>query len=102
MIGNDEEALRDILRAFLTDYPEQMGRLKKSIEENDAAAAAKAAHALKGAIGNFNIIEAYSLAVEIEAAAKEGKEASCLLQKTKELEAEISLFCKWINDSYGV
>lgn len=102
MIGNDEEALRDILRAFLSDYPEQMGRLKKSINDRSNQSAAKAAHALKGAIGNFNVTEAYTIAMEIEHAAKEGMDSSYLAEKTNELESEIESFRMWIKEKYGV
>ena len=65
--------LKKIVRLFLADYPRSVDEIKQSISRGDANALARAAHALKGSVGNFAAKEAFAIAQRLENMGRNGK-----------------------------
>jgi HPt (histidine-containing phosphotransfer) domain-containing protein len=64
--------LREISQVFLNDYPLRLTEIQQAICAGDAAALARAAHSLKGAIGNFTAKDAFAVAQQLETMGKSG------------------------------
>jgi len=71
LMGDRELACR-ILRRFVADTPRQLVLLAEAVQGADAAAAHRAAHALKGAAANAGGARLSDTARRIEALAKTG------------------------------
>jgi len=52
-VGGDRKALARIVKTFLADGPRQLSRVREAVDDGDAEALRRAAHALKGAVANF-------------------------------------------------
>ena len=52
-VDGNRRLLNQIVRLFLADYPRRVAEIKNAIHSGDANALARAAHALKGSVGNF-------------------------------------------------
>jgi HPt (histidine-containing phosphotransfer) domain-containing protein len=57
---------RDVARAFLTEAPRLLVRVREALATNDAAALARAAHTLKSAVGNFPAPDGVEAAQRLE------------------------------------
>lgn len=68
----DEEIVAEIMEAFLTDMPQQIGALRNYLEVGDAAGAERQAHTIKGAAANVGGEVLAALASELEQAGKTG------------------------------
>ena len=91
-VGGNEEFLREAVQVFLEqDLPRHLAQLRDGLGRGDARAVRAAAHGLKGTLGSFGGMAAYSLAQRLEAAAEQGDlgDAQSLLQ---ELVTEIQSF----------
>jgi two-component system, sensor histidine kinase and response regulator len=71
MDGN-RKLLRDLTRIFLADYPKQLAEIKSAIDMGNAERLRRAAHALKGSVGNFAAKRAVATASQLEALGKSG------------------------------
>jgi len=71
MDGN-RKLLRDLTRIFLADYPKQLAEIKTAIQVADAERLRRAAHALKGSVGNFAAKSAFATASKLETLGKAG------------------------------
>jgi two-component system, sensor histidine kinase and response regulator len=71
-VGGDQRILRDVARLFLMDCPRQLGEIKAAIRRKNAGELSRAAHTLKGAIGNFTTEKAYQAVKELETLGREG------------------------------
>ncbi len=89
--GGDRKLVRTLVKAFLADCSLMTSRIRKVSGTRDAAALADAAHAFKGAIGNFGVSEAFETAREIEKQARQGKLDSAR-ELCKSLEGQIADF----------
>jgi HPt (histidine-containing phosphotransfer) domain-containing protein len=49
----DEELFREVAQLFLEDAPQQLLQLRRALSAGAARDAMRAAHTLKGAVGNF-------------------------------------------------
>src|SRR5262249_58456686 len=58
--------LNQIVRLFLADYPQRLAEIKEAINRGDGNALARAAHALKGSVGNFAAKNAFVVAQRLE------------------------------------
>ena len=65
--------LKKIVRLFLADYPRYVDEIKQSISRRDAHSLARAAHALKGSVGNFAAKEAFAIAQLLENMGRNGQ-----------------------------
>lgn len=72
MDGN-RRLLRDLTRIFLADYPKQLAEIKTAIQAADAERLRRAAHGLKGSVGNFGAKKAFETASQLETMGKTGK-----------------------------
>jgi PAS domain S-box-containing protein len=68
----DRGLLRKAIKLFLADYPLHLAHIKKALRAGDAEALARAAHALKGAVGNFQAKNATAAAQLIEGFGRRG------------------------------
>jgi two-component system, sensor histidine kinase and response regulator len=65
-IENDRSFLAELVDVFRRDYPRDIDAIKSAIEAQNAAELQRAAHALKGALGNLAATRAATLAAELE------------------------------------
>jgi signal transduction histidine kinase/DNA-binding response OmpR family regulator/HPt (histidine-containing phosphotransfer) domain-containing protein len=78
---NDDQLIRALLTVFLGDCPPQLTELERTVEQRDATAIRRVAHALKGAAGNISaprLFEAARLLEEMGAAGRLENVESCL------------------------
>jgi two-component system, sensor histidine kinase and response regulator len=72
----DRQLLREIAELWLRDSSKQIEQLEAGFKQNDPAMVQKAAHAIKGSVGNFGATTAQEAAREIESLASNGDLAS--------------------------
>ncbi len=68
----DQELVKAVIRRFLEDLPQQVNRLKQSLEAGDAQSVHRQIHSIKGAAANISANSLVSLALRMEKAAAEG------------------------------
>jgi two-component system, sensor histidine kinase and response regulator len=71
-IGGDRRLLRELVRLFLADYPRHLAEIKDAIRLGDGESLRKAAHALKGSVGNFEAKKAFAAAHRLELMGRDG------------------------------
>jgi HPt (histidine-containing phosphotransfer) domain-containing protein len=69
LLGEDREALAEIVDAFLDEAPRRLAELRRGVDEFDAVLAGRAAHTLKSNSGTFGAVELVSLCRRLEVAA---------------------------------
>src|SRR5262249_12698710 len=89
-VGGDKRLLEKPAKFFLTDLPRLLTRIRTASKAGDGEELAKAAHALKGAIGNFGAARAVTAAAELERLGKAG-ELSSVEGAWGALETELSV-----------
>jgi len=70
--SGDRELLGEMAELFLADCPGMVSGVRQALSDLDADAAARAAHSLKGSVGNFGAHAAFDAALAVETAAREG------------------------------
>ncbi|MCK4602141.1 MAG: response regulator, partial [Phycisphaerae bacterium] len=70
--SGDAELLIELMGMFTDTAPEMLAAIREAIDSGDAEAVARAAHTLKGSVGNFAAKEAFDLALAIETAGRFG------------------------------
>ena len=65
-VDGDLRLLRELIRVFLADYPERLLEIREAIRRGDGTALERAAHALKGSVGNFGAENAVAAAERLE------------------------------------
>jgi signal transduction histidine kinase/DNA-binding NarL/FixJ family response regulator len=70
-VDNDREFLAELIELFKEDGPALLGELRDAVAGRDGAAVARAAHTIKGTVGNFCAASAMQMALEIEIMGKE-------------------------------
>jgi len=75
-LEGDEELLFELGTMFIEDCPGQIRKVRAAIEEGQAEKLCRAAHALKGALGNFGKSEAFAAAANMEKLGAESDLAS--------------------------
>ena len=63
----------EIVNLFLEDLPQNVAQIRESIVKNDASGLERAAHGLKGSVGNFGAKRAFEGAYGLEVLGKEGR-----------------------------
>jgi len=71
-LDGNRALLRDLARLFLADYPKQLAEIKVAIQSKDGERLRRAAHALKGSVGNFAAPRAFETARQLEVLGKSG------------------------------
>ena len=64
--------MREIVALFLADCPERLVELHETLARKDGPALARAAHRLKGALGNISATNALTAVQRVEISAREG------------------------------
>jgi CheY-like chemotaxis protein len=71
-VAGDAELLREIIELFLADCPERLLELHQALTHQDCPALARAAHRLKGALGNISANYALAAVRRVETSARVG------------------------------
>jgi CheY-like chemotaxis protein/HPt (histidine-containing phosphotransfer) domain-containing protein len=71
-VDGDVALLRELVTMFLEDCPRLLEEIQAAVGRKDAEALSRAAHALKGSIGNFDSGVAFSAALHLEMLGREG------------------------------
>src|SRR2546426_4651801 len=85
--------LNQIVRLFLADYPQRLAEIKEAIHRGDANALARAAHAIKGSVGNFAAKNAIAVAQRLETMGL-NRELDAAGEECIALESELALVSK--------
>jgi len=88
MVDHDEELLREIIALFMDNFPQKISEIKAAIADNNNEELMKAAHALKGAVGNFAARPAFEAAGRLEASGAKG-DMSAVTKHFEALQTEI-------------
>lgn len=72
-VGGDSELLQEMAQIFLEECPSQMSAVRVAVAARDAKAVERAAHSLKGSVGNFGATMAHHAALELEMLGRHGR-----------------------------
>jgi len=75
-LDGDMELLAELAGLFIQESPKLLSAIQQAIEQDDAQGLERAAHALKGSVGNFAIPTAVKAALTLETMGREGNLAS--------------------------
>jgi signal transduction histidine kinase/DNA-binding response OmpR family regulator/HPt (histidine-containing phosphotransfer) domain-containing protein len=93
VVDGDKDFFKEIVDLFLENLPDSIAQIREAIANSDSNALDKAAHSLKGSVGNFGARRAFEAAYRLEVIGREGRlaEADAALSKLekefKDLEA---------------
>ena len=90
-VDGDRQLLREVVRLFLADYPQRLVEIKDAIRRGDAGALWRAAHTLKGSVGNFAATRAFAAAQRMESVGKNGDFGGAANEACATLESELAL-----------
>jgi two-component system sensor histidine kinase/response regulator len=96
-LDGNRRLLRDLVRLFRADYPRRLAEISEAIGRNDPHALEKAAHTLKGSIGNFGAKKAFATAKELEFAGKE-KDLLRAGKLVRAMESELASLIKQLGE----
>ena len=65
-VGGNRHVLQEIIRIFLADYLLRLTEIKEALRRGDPMALSRAAHTLKGSIGNLAAKDAFASAQRLE------------------------------------
>ena len=88
----DTELLREVVEIFLEDCPKLMADLSSAISRREAGGLERAAHAIKGSVGNFAARAAFEAAYGLERMGRAGN-LDGAVEAHAELEREIERLC---------
>jgi len=71
-VGGDVEVLKEVAAVFLEELPESLRSLREAVTAGDARAIERAAHKLKGSVGNFAAHPAFEAALKLEILGRNG------------------------------
>ena len=71
-VDGDRRVLREFVRLFLADCPQRLAEIKEAIRRGDAGALGRAAHTLKGSVGNFAAQKAFAASQQVENLGRDG------------------------------
>lgn len=89
-VDGNRRLLHKMVRLFLADGPQQLTKIKEAIRQGDAVALGRAAHALKGSVGNFAAKSAFAAAERLETMGRTGDLAAAG-DACETLESELAL-----------
>ena len=72
LVGDDREALTEIVEAFVDEAPQRIAELRDGLAAGDAVLVGRAAHTLKANGRTFGAFRLAELCQEVEAAARGG------------------------------
>ncbi|HTU22482.1 MAG TPA: response regulator, partial [Gemmataceae bacterium] len=87
-VGGDMVLLRELIDVFLTDCPRLWQNLRDALAQGDAHLLSRAAHTLKGSVGNFGAHAAREAAQQLELLAGKG-DLMPAIEAARKLETEL-------------
>src|SRR5437667_3551138 len=75
LVGGNREFLRELVQIFLEDYPPLVDEIRAAAAARDAERLRRAAHTLRGLVGNFGARAAFEAAGTLEAMGRSGNVA---------------------------
>jgi signal transduction histidine kinase/CheY-like chemotaxis protein/HPt (histidine-containing phosphotransfer) domain-containing protein len=96
-LDGDMQLLRELVGLFMEDRPNIAGQIAQALDDGDMEALARAAHSLKGALGNLAARRSFAAALNLETVAREGN-CDAAREAWSELETEISLLESALKD----
>lgn len=72
-VDGDRRLLREFVRLFLADWPQRLAEIKEAIRRGDTGALDRAAHTLKGSVGNFAAQKAFAASQRLENMGRDGE-----------------------------
>jgi len=72
-LGGDRELLQELIALYLEDEPGLLAQIATAIGDGQPEALRRAAHTLKGSVGNFCATSAHAAAAALEAAGRDRK-----------------------------
>jgi len=72
LLGDDRALLRELVNLFLQEAPRMLARIQQALACGDSKELERAAHSLKGALGNLAAPAAYEVALRLETLGREG------------------------------
>ena len=91
-VSGDVELFRELVQVFEGDYPMHLGNIREAAANSNFEGLERAAHTLKGALGNFATKTAFNTAFELETMGRKG-EVEGALERCAALEEEIIKLC---------
>ena len=88
-MDGDASLLDEVIDIFLDDYENSLRDLRQAVTSGDQATIQRAAHTLKGAVGNFVAQRASDAALRVESLARAGKIPEAIIL-APELETEVA------------
>lgn len=73
-VGGDEELLYEMVELFIKTYHEDISQIEAAMREMDMEKLRRAAHRIKGSVGNFGRKRAFQAACALERCAGEDRE----------------------------
>jgi CheY-like chemotaxis protein/HPt (histidine-containing phosphotransfer) domain-containing protein len=70
-VDGDRELLKEVVGMFLEDYPKTMAEIRAAIDGGDPQRLNRAAHSLKGSVGNFGARATFDAAFRLEMMGKD-------------------------------
>jgi len=70
---NDHSLLQELVEIFISDYPQMLASLRKSLQATDAKTFSRTAHSLKGMLRNFQAEAAADTAFDLEKRGQQGQ-----------------------------
>jgi two-component system sensor histidine kinase/response regulator len=89
VVDGDKNVFIEIADLFLENLPDSIAQIREAIANSDSNALDKAAHSLKGSVGNFGTKRAFEAAYRLELMGKEGRLAEADVALS-ELEKELT------------
>lgn len=74
-VDGDEEFARELVETFLDTLPKSIDEVRASVQAGNPAQLRETAHALKGAIGNFDLGAPWQAAYALEQLGRNGENA---------------------------
>lgn len=98
----DMEFFVEVIDIFLEESPKLISKINHAIAGGDASALQRAAHTLKGSVGNFHATPAYDAAVNLERMGRDGNltEAAVLFTAMKKALEDLTKAFNIIKSGY--
>jgi HPt (histidine-containing phosphotransfer) domain-containing protein len=72
-MDGDLDLLKELIRIFLDDYPRLLDEIRSALEKGDGNRLERAAHALKGSVGNFGAKATLEKSLQLENMGRESR-----------------------------
>jgi two-component system sensor histidine kinase/response regulator len=99
-LGGDEALARQLAAIFVAECPRMMAAVRDAVSAGDALAIRRAAHALKGSVGNFTSQAPMTTALALEEAGRRG-DLGAAATLVSSLEREVAALVEYLERFSG-